>query len=560
MSAQGEMDIRGFFTSVRKSRHLANLRVQTFLDEEKAASEAARKVLRQETVAKQNEANRMAARKRRNEAKAAEVVEDKRTDDEKIQDEIDELGEDIPDLEQVKKKPKVWQSRPPNWEDIAYDAQVYGNESAMKSFHGSFEDVSSSAAFQRLNIWKKDLNKERSESKSRLPAYGDVIDKLVLADFHSSRSAGLPVDDQILRRHLVERLIQAGMQGLLKEEGGKYNYGHSWAMRFYARHKIVLRACTTKMRELPGDFEEKKSNYLRIGAELLFKYKVPPELVINGDETAVQLVSRAKFTRNVPGAKRVRILGIGDDKAQITVTIFVTESGDVLPYQMIFQGLTNNCHPKGKKPEDCLWTHTKSHWQSPETYLDLIEKVIVPYKNKMIETLGLPPTQGTILKHDLHFTHKDATVVALMKQHNIYPLFVPAGCTDIIQECDVVVNKPFKNAVRQGYSEHISNLFRIHKESGALSTDFSPKLTMGALKPFLTGFVQRGILALKTPEMKACIQKSFSDDGFFGIMRSDEMQQPMRVEFPLPDEDLMAIADGVENDENIEELAFDYEW
>ena len=47
---------------------------------------------------------------------------------------------------------------------------------------------------------------------------------------------------------------------------------------------------------------------------------------------------------------------------------------------------------------------------------------------------------------------------------------------------------------------------------------------------------------------------------FFGIMRSDEMQQPMRVDFPLPDEDLMAIADGVENDENIEELAFDYEW
>ena len=88
MSAQRKMDIRGFFTSVRKSHHLANLRVQTFADEEKAASEAARKILRQEIIAKQNEANRMAARKRRNEAKAAEVVEDKRTDDEKIQDEM----------------------------------------------------------------------------------------------------------------------------------------------------------------------------------------------------------------------------------------------------------------------------------------------------------------------------------------------------------------------------------------------------------------------------------------------------------------------------------------
>ena len=63
-----------------------------------------------------------------------------------------------------------------------------------------------------------------------------------------------------------------------------------------------------------------------------------------------------------------------------------------------------------------------------------------------------------------------------------------------------------------------------------------------------------------TPKLRTGIQKSFCNDAFFGIMRSDEMQQPMRVEFPLPDEDLMAIADGVENDENIEELAFDYEW
>ena len=39
MSAQRKMNIRGFFTSVRKSHHLANLRVQTFADEQKAASE-----------------------------------------------------------------------------------------------------------------------------------------------------------------------------------------------------------------------------------------------------------------------------------------------------------------------------------------------------------------------------------------------------------------------------------------------------------------------------------------------------------------------------------------
>ena len=90
------MDVRHFFASVKKGHHLANLRVQGFLDDEKAESEAATKIIRVAKIAEQNEANRMAARKRRNDAKNAEVAKDIRTDEEKIQDEIDELAEDIP--------------------------------------------------------------------------------------------------------------------------------------------------------------------------------------------------------------------------------------------------------------------------------------------------------------------------------------------------------------------------------------------------------------------------------------------------------------------------------
>jgi hypothetical protein len=38
-----------------------------------------------------------------------------------------------------------------------------------------------------------------------------------------------------------------------------------------------------------------------------------------GDETAVMLVSRMKYTRALKGSKRVRLIGIGDnDKAQVT--------------------------------------------------------------------------------------------------------------------------------------------------------------------------------------------------------------------------------------------------
>lgn len=552
------MDMRSFFSTVKKKHHLANLAVQDYRDEIKANAEAQQRNMRQAEIEETRESNRTAARKRRNDANISEIAEDLRTDAEKIQDDIDGLVEDADDVRLIEKKKqrKLWQMRPPNWKDIAYDATVYGNDSTLRSYSSEFNGVSSTATYQRLNTWKKDLKSEKVSTvqKSRVPVYGAEIDALLLADFHTTRSVGLSVDDENLRRQLVIHLIAAGKQGLLKEEGGQHTFGHPWATRFYRRHGLVLRVCTTKMREIPADFEEKKEKYLKIGAQLIFRYQVPPQLVINGDETAVMLVNRARVTRNTAGAKRVRILGMGEDKAQITATIFVTEAGDVLPYQMIFQGKTDRCHPsKEKKPVDCLWAHTASHWQSVATYSEVIEKIIVPYKNNMIGMLQLPPTQATILKHDLHFTHKDKAVLQLLRKHNIHPLFVPAGCTDIMQECDVVINKPFKNAVRKGFRDHMDDLFRIHRVKGLPTTEFSPKLTMGALKPFLTSFVQNGIQALKTPEMKTCIQNAFASDGCFQIMRSDEVQLAIQLEAAIFTEDPLAVND-VESDENVEEL------
>jgi hypothetical protein len=96
---------------------------------------------------------------------------------------------------------------------------------------------------------------------------------------------------------------------------------------------------------------------------------------------------------------------------------------------------------------------------------------------------------------DLHFTHKDKDVLNLMQQHNIYALFVPAGCTDIMQECDTVVNKPFKNGLKAAFRDHMHHLFDVHVENGGVPAEWRAKLTMGELKPFVTAFVEVGITA-----------------------------------------------------------------
>ena len=51
---------------------------------------------------------------------------------------------------------------------------------------------------------------------------------------------------------------------------------------------------------------------------------------------------------------------------------------------------------------------------------------------------------------------KDSKVLEVFKSHNI----VPAGCTDLMQECDTVVNKPFKHTVKLGYKNHLDALYQ----------------------------------------------------------------------------------------------------
>lgn len=121
---------------------------------------------------------------------------------------------------------------------------MFGNNSAIKSFAADFQGVSSTAAYQRLNTWKKGLSsgKEEGTLKSRMPAYGDEIDKLVLADFHAARSAGVSVDDECLRRYLVVHLVAAGKQGLLLEEGGNIPTGLH-GQKGFTRAKILFLEC-----------------------------------------------------------------------------------------------------------------------------------------------------------------------------------------------------------------------------------------------------------------------------------------------------------------------------
>lgn len=63
--------------------------------------------------------------------------------------------------------------------------------------------------------------------------------------------------------------------------------------------------------------------------------EVPPELIINFDQTGINYVPVSSWTMEEAGKKRVEIIG-KDDKRQITVVFGASLSGDFLPVQLVY--------------------------------------------------------------------------------------------------------------------------------------------------------------------------------------------------------------------------------
>ncbi len=444
----------------------------------------------------------------------------------------DEEEEDTADIISARNR---WKNRPDTWRDAARHFQYYDNvASTIKQFPDELQNLHSYESKRAtLYRWKTRLIKEQSLQRQKsadhkAPIFGKDFDQHIYMCMDTRIKAGLTVNDNILRETVLAELQRRNLEHLLKANGGKYTFGSSWCFRFWRRHKLSSRVATTKMRELPDDFDEKLRSYIDIGAKIIAQYNVPPELVVGCDETNVQLVPRAKRTRAKKGTKRIRVIGVGSEKPQITVTLAITESGKVLPCQFIFQGKTTGTLPlrgKQKPPDGCIYNFSTTHWQTVETYKQFIEGIIIPYRLRTVHELGLPADQFMILKHDLHFTHTDDAVKAFMESHFIKPFYVPGKCTDVLQECDTVVNKPFKSGCKDGFTAYLHELFDEHmtKNIGKPMADavgsFQPSLTVGSLKPILYSFVLCGIDKLTTEDMSRTISHAFAEHGRFREIR-----------------------------------------
>lgn len=133
---------------------------------------------------------------------------------------------------------------------------------------------------------------------------------------------------------------------------------------------------------------------------------------------------------------------------------------------MVYEGATTKSCPRPTASHygDCIskgfhfeFLKTGTYWSTHETMESLVNDIVAPYFEKEKVALGLPPSQKAIWQIDLWSVHHSAKFWNWMKTHHptIILDYVPAGCTGIMQPCDIGVQHIFKHSLKRSYHEDI---------------------------------------------------------------------------------------------------------
>ena len=210
---------------------------------------------------------------------------------------------------------------------------------------------------------------------------------------------------------------------------------------------------------------------------------VPPELILNWDQTGIHLVPASTWTMDKEGSKRVEISG-ANDKRQITAVFCGTLTGDFLPLQLVYKGKSPRCHPRFQFPKDWHVTHSPKHWSTEETMVHYIKEIIVPYVESQRDALG-DPNQAALVIMDNFTGQVTTTINQLLEAHNINVCLLPANTTDLLQPMDIAVNTPAKDFLKRKFEHWYSDevMKQLQGVSDVQSAALQPvNLCMAAVK------------------------------------------------------------------------------
>ena len=237
------------------------------------------------------------------------------------------------------------------------------------------------------------------KKRGRLLLLGEKLDTKVKCYIQAVHEGGGVITTAITMA-AATAIVRKSDRNLIAENGGPITITSNWAKSLLYRMKFVKRRGSSTAKMTVANFEAVKEQFLIDINAVVEMEDVPPELVINWDQTGISIVPGSTWTMEAKGSKRVEIVGTGD-KLQITAVFCGALSGEFLPPQLIYQGKTPACLPRYKFPGDWYLTCTPNHWSNEDKMKEYIEFIIIPYVDRKRKELSLPSDQPALAIFDV---------------------------------------------------------------------------------------------------------------------------------------------------------------
>ena len=117
------------------------------------------------------------------------------------------------------------------------------------------------------------------------------------------------------------------------------------------------------------------------------QFNISKPLTVNSDQTGVVYSAGALETYAPTGSKQVEVIG-KDEKRAFTLMVRISMSGEVLPFQAIYAGLTDRSLPTSNAPSYTKATEelkflfessgNNTYWSTIKTMQSYVTNILVP--------------------------------------------------------------------------------------------------------------------------------------------------------------------------------------
>ncbi|XP_019635711.1 PREDICTED: uncharacterized protein LOC109478536 [Branchiostoma belcheri] len=170
------------------------------------------------------------------------------------------------------------------------------NESTVRSIKNSY-----TKELKRLG--KDSIENFPRKNTGRPLMLGDLDDQLKEYTQNLRRAGG--VVNRLVVQGAARGLVARKDRSLLVEHGGHIRISKPWANSFLRRMNFVKRKGTKAARKVPQDFDQTRDDFHQRIEDIVRENDIPDELVVNWDQTGINVVPVGGWTLAEEGSRQV---------------------------------------------------------------------------------------------------------------------------------------------------------------------------------------------------------------------------------------------------------------